>query len=211
MAGVVAAYVRVSSKSQSVAMQKSTIERAANARGEPIATWYADRLTAASLDRPELRRLRADVRGGGVRRIYVYRLDRLARTGIRDTLEIVDEFGRYGCDLVTLADGFDLAGPAAEVVIAVLSWAAKLERQAINERIAAARARLEEGGGRWGRPRRMTNDQILNCIELAADGESIRAIARRLSVPRSTVAHCLTRYGGAEVSQKVPQNRSAKS
>src|SRR5256885_11211629 len=54
----------------------------------------------------------------------------------------------------SVADGFDLAGPAAEIILAVVSWAAKLERLAINERIAAARERIEAEGGKWGRPDR---------------------------------------------------------
>jgi hypothetical protein len=44
-------------------------------------------------------------------------------------------------------DGFDPAGRAAEIVLAVLAWAAKTERFAINERIAAARRRIEAEGG----------------------------------------------------------------
>ena len=57
---------------------------------------------------------------------------------------------------MTVADGFDLAGPVAEVVLAVMAWAAKMERLAINERIAAARERLAEEGRPWGRPSRIT-------------------------------------------------------
>ena len=58
--------------------------------------------------------LRAGVRVGVVRELYLYRLDRLARSGIRDTFEVVEELRDHGCAIVTVADGFDLAGPAAE-------------------------------------------------------------------------------------------------
>jgi hypothetical protein len=51
---------------------------------------------------------------------------------------------------VNVADGFDLNGPHAEVIIAVLAWAAKMERLATAERIAAARERIEAEGGRRG-------------------------------------------------------------
>ena len=54
-----------------------------------------------------------------------------------------------------MADGFSLDGPAAEVVLAVMAWAAKMERLAIAERISAARERIESEGGRWGRPSRV--------------------------------------------------------
>lgn len=211
--GAIAGYVRVSSKSQTDRMQRAAIERAAVSRNDEIKTWYADRLTGDSLHRPELGRLLSDTRQGVVKRVYVYRLDRLTRRGIRDTLEIVDELTRYGCELVTLADGFDFASPAAEVVMAVLSWAAKIERVAINERIAAARVRVEGNGGHWGRPFRMTSEQSEACLSLAAEGVSIRAIAGRLRVPRSTVASYLSRQrvNGSGPSRKVALKPLAKS
>jgi DNA invertase Pin-like site-specific DNA recombinase len=36
-----------------------------------------------------------------------------------------------------------------------MAWAAKMERTAINDRISAARERVEAEGGRWGRPSRV--------------------------------------------------------
>jgi hypothetical protein len=40
---------------------------------------------------------------------------------------------------VSVSDGFALDGPAAEVILAVIAWAAKMERLAIAEHIRAAR------------------------------------------------------------------------
>ena len=79
--------------------------------------------------------------------------------------------------MVTVADGFDLAGPAAEVVLAVMAWAAKMERLAINERIAAARERLAEEGRPWGRPSRITPIIREQVMRLRAEGRSIREVA----------------------------------
>lgn len=148
---------------------------------------YAEKLSGKTLARPELDRLRADARAGKIRRLYVYRLDRLTRSGIRDTLEVVEELRAAGVDLVTIADGFDLNGPAAEIILAVLAWAAKMERLAINERIAAARLRLEVEG----RPPRLDPKTRAAILERAKGGESIRDIARATRTPRSTVARAL--------------------
>jgi DNA invertase Pin-like site-specific DNA recombinase len=152
---------------------------------------YAEKLSGKTLARPELDRLRADARAGKIRRLYVYRLDRLTRSGIRDTLEVVEELRAAGVDLVTIADGFDLNGPAAEIILAVLAWAAKMERLAINERIAAARLRLEVEGRPWGRPPRLDPKTRAAILERAKGGESIRDIARATRTPRSTVARAL--------------------
>ena len=123
-------------------MQRAAIERAAAARGDKIESWYAEKKSAKTIAREELQRLRTDVCSGKVRKVFIYRLDRLARSGIRDTFEVVEELRAHGCELVTVADGFDLNCPATEVVLAVMAWAPKMERLAINERISAARERL---------------------------------------------------------------------
>ncbi|RKG61857.1 recombinase family protein [Corallococcus sp. AB011P] len=90
-----------------------------------------------------MERLRADARGGHVRRLYVFKLDRLTRSGIRDTFEVIEELRGAGCQLMSISDGFSLDGPAAEIILAVMAWAAKMERLGINARIAAARERVE--------------------------------------------------------------------
>ncbi len=152
-----AAYVRVSSKAQTHDMQRAAIERAAAARGDTIAAWYSEKMSAKTMDRPELTRLRADARLGLLRRLYVFRLDRLSRSGIRDLLDAVEELRLHGVEVISLADGFSLDGPASEIILAVKAWASKMERLAINERISAARARLEAQGRPWGRPPAVTD------------------------------------------------------
>ncbi len=118
-----AAYVRVSSRAQDHATQRAAIERVAAARNDEISAWYAEKQSAKTIARPELHRLRADARAGRITRLYVYRLDRLARSGIRDTFEVVVDLRAHGVHLVTVADGFDLDGPAAEIVLAVMGAA----------------------------------------------------------------------------------------
>lgn len=185
------AYVRVSSRAQGDATQRDAIERAARARGDTIGRWYAERRSAKTTQRAELQRLRDDARAGHVRRLYVFKLDRLARSGIRDTFEVVDELRAAGVEIVTIADGFSLDGPAADVILAVMAWAAKVERIAINDRIAAARERIEAEGGRWGRPSRVDAPTRQRAAELKAEGKTVREIARTLHVPKSTIARAL--------------------
>lgn len=185
------AYLRVSSKAQDFPTQRAAIERAASTRGDIITTWYSEKKSGKTLARPELDRLRAGARAGSVRRLYVFRLDRLTRSGIRDTFELIEELRAAGVEVVSVSDGFSLDGPAAEVILAVMSWAAKMERLAINERISAARERVEAEGGKWGRPRRFDEATLGKAKELRGHGRSVREIAVALKVPRSTVARYL--------------------
>lgn len=186
------AYVRVSSKGQDVRSQRHAIEGMAAARGDSI-EWREEKRSATTLQRPALDRVRADVRAGRVKRLYVFRLDRLTRTGIRDTFELIEELRAHGCDVITCADGFDLNGPMAEPLIAILAWAAKMEHFARAERIAAARARKEAAGEAWGRPRRMTEAQEARAVQLRDQGHSQRTIAQRIKVPHATVGRFLRR------------------
>jgi DNA invertase Pin-like site-specific DNA recombinase len=187
-----AAYVRVSSASQTASMQRHAIERAAHTRGEHVSIWYADSFTGGGAHPPELVRMLDDARHGKISTLYVYRLDRLSRRGIRDTFAIVERLRAAGTKIRTLADGFDVDdGPATEVVLAVLAWAAQMERQAIGERISAARRRVEAKGGNWGRPKRMTAEQVKKAEWLHAAGKSHRYIAQVLRVPKATIGRCL--------------------
>jgi DNA invertase Pin-like site-specific DNA recombinase len=187
------AYVRVSSKAQDHATQRSAIERTAAARGDTISTWFAEKRSARTMAREELQRLLADARAGRLRgqRLYIFRLDRLTRTGIADTLTTLEDLRAHGVDVVSVADGFDLNGPHAEVIIAVMAWAAKMERLATAERISAARERIEAQGGRWGRPSRVDRATRARAVEMHDAGRSIRDIARALKVPRSTIGRAI--------------------
>lgn len=186
------AYVRVSSKGQDLRSQRHAIQALADAHGDSI-EWREEKRSATSLKRPILDRMRLDVRAGRIKKLYVFRLDRLTRTGIRDTFEILEEVRAAGCNIVTCADGFDLNGPLSEPLIAVLAWAAKMENFARSERIAAARARKEAAGESWGRPRRMTAEQEGKAQVLQRKGYSQRRIARALKIPHSTIGRFLRR------------------
>lgn len=192
-----AAYLRVSTTQQDWKLQRAAVERAAAARGDriPKRLWFEEKKSGRNIERPVLQKLRAAVRAGVVGRLYVFRIDRLTRSGIRDTLALVEEFRRGGAELVSIADGFDLSGHGAEVVLAVLAWAAQMERNAIGERIKAARVRIEREGGRWGRPRSVDPATLVKARALERSGKSVRAIAIALKVPRSTLSDALAQRG----------------
>jgi len=172
-------------------MQRAAIEKLAAARGDTIDVWHSEKRTGKVLARPELDRLRANVRAGNVQKLYLFRLDRLSRSGIRDTFEVVEELRVHRVEVVLVSDGFAVDGPAADVVLAVMAWAAKMERLAINERIAAARDRLEAEGKAWGRPPRLTASERDRARALRAQGRSLRQIAVVMKTPKSTVVRAL--------------------
>ena len=187
------AYLRVSSRSQSVEMQRAAIGRVAKARGQRIDRWLEEKRSAKSLtNRPVLAELRELVRLGKVHELYVYRLDRLTRSGIRDTFALIEEFRARCVTITSVADGFATDGPGADVVLAVLAWAAQMERLAIGERIADAHRRIVEAGGKWGRASRIDATLRKKLLVEHASGRSIRTLAMAHHIPRSTIARALS-------------------
>lgn len=183
----VAAYVRVSSRSQDAAYQRAAIERAALARGDSVGAWFSDVASGRSMDRPGLAGVLQAICDGAVRRLWVWRLDRLTRSGIVDTLQVVELLRKHGCECASVADGFELDGPAAPVVLAVLAWAAQLERRKIRENQAAARERMAAQGRSWGRPPRATPEVRAQIRELRAGGATYREISRSMKLSVSHI------------------------
>lgn len=190
-AGDVRAYIRVSGRGQDYAMQRDAIERCAAARGDTIARWYEEKRHAKTTERAELAAMREGARRGEIRRLYVFRLDRLARSGIRDMFEVVEGLRDHGCELVTVADAFQVEGPASKLVLAVLAFCAEFEQAAINERISRVREQHAREGKPWGKAPRMTSELIAKAHELRKANKSIRDIAVALKIPRSIVGRAL--------------------
>ncbi len=187
----IAAYVRVSSESQDHSSQRDAIERNARGRGDAITSWYAEKASGKNMQRVELSRMRAEAKAGRVSKLYVFKLDRLTRSGLLDTVGLVRELQRAGVEVISVTDGFDLTGPAAELILAVMGWAAEIERRHIQDRVAAARLRVEAEGGSWGRPKRMSPADVERARALKIEGRSIREIAIAIKVPRATLARAL--------------------
>jgi len=196
MPGVVAAYIRVSSKTQSLAMQRDAIARSAAARGEEISAWFEEIRSAKSVARPVLDDVRRRARSGELARLYVFRLDRLTRSGVRDMFAVLDELKTSGCQVQSVSEAIDFSGPTADIQIAVMAVCAQVERQAIGERVAAARARVEAQGGRWGRPPRMTPQQVETAKRMRSNGHTVRAISKAIKIPLRTVARLVCQKTG---------------
>jgi len=195
-----AGYIRVSSKGQDHSMQRHAIEKAAAERGDTIVGWYEEKRSAKTMDRPELERLRADIRTGKVRRVYGFRLDRFIRTGPADAFAFAKECHQAGAELVTVADGVHVKAGREDIVTQVLlfafSLAAQLELAARGDRIAARRQLAEERGEACGRPSRIDQATAATIVSMRREGRTIRAIAAAIKVPRSTVGR-LRRVAGA--------------
>lgn len=200
---MIAAYIRVSSTAQDLSTQRDAITRACEARGLSVDAWYAEQVSTRK-ELPELRRLRKDAGGGLYSRLFVFRLDRMSRGTICEMLNLLQEFRGYGCQVVSVADGLPLDGPFAEFIVAAIAMCAGMEREAIGNRVASARARVEASGGSWGRPSVVDDRKAERISNMARKGYSVRKIAGLTKVSSTTV-HNFGKRAGLVFRKPTPQ------
>jgi DNA invertase Pin-like site-specific DNA recombinase len=107
--------------------------------------------TGATLDRPALRRLLADIEQGRVDVIVVYKIDRLSRS-LMDFAKLVETMEAHGVTFVSITQSFSTTTSMGRLTLNILLSFAQFEREVIGERIrdkfAASRARGMWMGGK---------------------------------------------------------------
>ncbi|HEY8006367.1 MAG TPA: recombinase family protein [Methylocella sp.] len=91
-------------------------------------------LSGASLDRPALQNLLADVRAGKVTIVVVYKVDRLTRS-LADFAKLVELFDQYGVSFVSITQSFNTTTSMGRLTLNVLLSFAQFEREVIGERV----------------------------------------------------------------------------
>ena len=148
-----AIYVRVSTEGQRTDSQEQELKRYCRQRGWKNPILYSDRISGAKTSRPELNRLMQDICGGRVRRLVVYKLDRLGRCLTHLAL-ILDEINRLKVPLIASSQGIDTSeeNPAGNRQLGVLMAVAEFVRGIIRERANAGLAAAMKRGVKLGRP-----------------------------------------------------------
>lgn len=185
------AYARVSTLlKQDPEHQLVPIRSVAGNRNFMLVDEYVDRITGSSDRRKELDRLVRDARMGKFKVVIIYALDRLARD-TRFLLNLLHELNGYGVTLISLRESIDLGTPVGRAVLQILGSIAELEKNLISERIktslAVKKMTANETGWRCGRPSKLTLELGQQILKMRNEGLSIRQIARRLSVSKTTV------------------------
>lgn len=117
----------------------------------------------------------------------VTRLDRLARA-TKDLLELAEHLNRAGAGLRSLGEPWaDTTSPSGKMVLTVFfAGIAEFERSLIAERTSAGPSCCSEKGVRFGRPTKLSSEQVALGHRLCADGASVRDAARILNCHHAT-------------------------
>ncbi len=176
-------YLRVSSKDQSIARQREALAHLG------IRKEFIDEISARSrADRPGLTACLEYLRDGD--ELHVASIDRLARSLI-DLKELVTELTNQGVTVVFHKEGLRFAAetddPTANLMLGVLGSFAEFERAIIRERQAEGIALAKKAGKYTGRPKVLSDEQVVDARRRITAGESKTAVAKALGVGRSTL------------------------
>jgi DNA invertase Pin-like site-specific DNA recombinase len=178
-------YARVSSNGQDLTQQLAQLDVAGCTKV------YREKVSAATAERPQLRRAIAALDAGDV--LMVTSTDRLARN-TRDLLNILHAVKEAGAGFRSIAEPMvDTTSQFAEVVIAVLGIAASYERQRITERTAAGRVQAKARGVKFGRRAALTPHQQTEALQRLAAGDTQRTVAALFDVDQATISRLVRR------------------
>jgi DNA invertase Pin-like site-specific DNA recombinase len=178
--GMIYGYARVSTDAQDLSSQLAQLKAAGC---EKI---FREKITGATADRPQLKKLMAVLAHGDV--VIIPAVDRLSRD-TTDLLVIARDMHRAGAGLRSIAEPVvDTTSDYAELVLAMLGVFAKLERRRIAERTARGRADAKAKGVRFGRKPKLTAHQRREALERIEAGETQRSVARSYNVSQATIS-----------------------
>ena len=99
---------------------------------------YTDKgYSGKNTDRPQFQNLMQDIEQGLIRKVIVYKLDRISRS-ILDFANIMGLFEKYNVEFVSSTEKFDTATPMGRAMLNICIVFAQLERETIQRRIQDA-------------------------------------------------------------------------
>ena len=99
---------------------------------------YQDKgYSGKNTDRPKFQELLADIRQGLIRRVVVYKLDRISRS-ILDFATMMETFQAYNVEFVSSTEKFDTSTPMGWAMLNICIVFAQLERETIQKRVTDA-------------------------------------------------------------------------
>ncbi|MBF0549565.1 MAG: recombinase family protein [Deltaproteobacteria bacterium] len=172
-------YARVSTEDQHLHLQLEALQKAECSR------IFKEKISGKTRDRLELERMLDQLREGDT--VVIWKLDRLARS-TRDLLEIVEKIKEAGAGFQSLSEPWaDTTSHAGRMILTVFAGIAEFERELIRERTRAGREVAKGRGVRFGRPRKLNEEQKALTGRLLQEGKSVKQVAQTFGVHVSTV------------------------
>lgn len=184
-------YIRVSTKKQEQGTSLSDQRAVLQAEGCQVI--YEDVYTGASMERPELDRLCAEVQAGDT--IVVCKLDRIARTETEAYNRVVG-WVRSGVRVHVLNMGLIEDTEVGRLILHIMLAFAEFERDLIVSRTQGGRAykRATDPDYKEGRKPSYSKAQVDHAVDLLRD-HSYTDVAKMTGISRSTVVRAARARG----------------
>jgi len=107
------------------------------ARGNDCKKYSDKGYSGKNLDRPGFERLIEDIKSGLIKRVIVYKLDRISRS-ILDFSGLMLFFAEHNVEFVSTTEKFDTSTPVGRAMLNICIVFAQLERETIQQRVIDA-------------------------------------------------------------------------
>ena len=114
-------------------------------RDEKVLTFVDNGFSGGNVNRDGFQKMMKLVRQGKVRKVIVYKLDRISRS-LSDFVNILQEFKEHKVEFVSSQESFDTSSPYGEMIVKLLMVFAEFERTSIINRVTQAYAHRSEMG-----------------------------------------------------------------
>jgi site-specific DNA recombinase len=164
--------------------------------------------SGATLERPALQRLIADIEAGSVDIVVVYKIDRLSRS-LMDFAKLVEVFDRNKVTFVSVTQSFNTTTSMGRLTLNILLSFAQFEREVIGERIRDKFAASRKKGiwmGGWAPLGYDVRDRKL--VINKAEADAVRMIFKRFvrvgsatTLTRALIAEGVTTKHGRPIDK----------
>lgn len=183
--GMIYGYARVSTVKQS-RHGNSLDEQREQLSAAGAQEIVSDSYTGTKMDRPAFSELLQRLQAGD--KLIVTKLDRFARTAVEGGA-IVKALHERGVSIHILNMGIADNTPMGRLMVTMLLAFAEFERDMIVERTQAGKAIARANGKRVdGRPKKYSEDQILQAMQMLSSGMSCASVAQQTGISISTLA-----------------------
>lgn len=154
-----------------------------------LAEMYDDGgISGATMERPALKRLLADIEANRIDTVVVYKVDRLTRS-LNDFAKIVDVFDRQSVSFVSVTQQFNTTTSMGRLTLNMLLSFAQFEREVTGERIRdKVAASKKKGMWMGGLPPLGYDVRDRKLVVNKREAETVRHIYRRYAVLGSVLA-----------------------
>lgn len=187
-----ALYLRCSTNEtkQNVERQESELRDVISNHNWKLVEVYSDYSSGTKTQRPNLDKLLDDAFSKKFDCVMVSDLSRLGRN-VQHLLKIVEELDNKNIELFSLREKIDTDSATGKLFFTIISALNEFQVSQIRENVRSGLANAKRKGIKLGRKPVVHIAEIKKIKKLRKKGDSIRTIAKKMSISTGTIQRCL--------------------